>query len=298
VINVRVTDQGNSQNLDGVRLELVRFPDGILQVTFSDGGGRGQFSVVPPNLYRVRASTMGYLSAEVVVDPGASPRGVTINYTVEVQMQRETPAASVPGGKVGARELSLPAGAVSEFKKGIEFLSEKKDPKGSVEHFQKAIDAYPAYYEAYYLMGMAELQSSDIAGSVAALQKAVELNSKFMEPYYPLSTGLHLLGRDTEAMTVLGKAMELDKGNWRWPFELARLHGNRAEWDKALPLAREAASRRDAPPKVHLLLADLYSNTGQRQKALEELETFARLDPSSSYMARVQATMEKLKQPN
>jgi outer membrane protein assembly factor BamD (BamD/ComL family) len=47
-----------------------------------------------------------------------------------------------------------------------------------------------------------------------------------------------------------------------------------------------------------LLLADLYSNTGQAKKALEELETFAKLDPASSYMPRVQATMEKLRQPN
>jgi hypothetical protein len=298
-IQVRVTDQSNGQVLDGVRLELVRFPDGILQVGFSDGGGRGQFTSVPPNQYHIRASVMGYQPADVIFDPGAAPRGGVASYLVEVPMQRlASDSSPPPGGKVGTRELSLPPGAVTEFKKGIELLSEKKDPKGSIEHFQKAVDAYPSYYEAYYLMGMAHLQSSEIPGSVAAFQKSIEVNPKFLEPYYPLSSALHLLGRDTEAVGVLEKAMKLDNTGWRWPFELARLHGNRAEWDKALPLAREAATRKDAPPKVHLLLADLYANTGEPKKALEELETFAKLDPSSTYMPRVQATIEKLRQPN
>lgn len=298
LIHVRVSDQANGQLIEGVRLELVRFPDGIVQVIFSDGGGQAQFSPFPAESYHIRASVMGYQPADVFVDPGSSPRGVTMNYTAEVPMRRDTPGSSAPGGKVGARELSLPPAAVAEFKKGIELLSEKKDPKGSVEHFQKAIDAFPAYYEAYYLMGMAKLQSGDVSGGVEALQKAIEIKAQFLEPYYPLSTGLHLLGRDKDALEALGKARELDKGGWRWPFEMARLHGNRSEWKQALPLAQEAASKRDAPPKVHLLLADLYSNTGQAKKALEELETFAKLDPASSYMPRVQATMEKLRQPN
>jgi hypothetical protein len=296
-IQVRVTDQDNGSILDGVRLELVRFPDGILQTIFTDGAGRGQFTPVPAQDYHIRASTMGYQPAEVFVDPGMSPRGSTTSYFAEVQMRRaESSDLKAPGGKVGVRELSLPPGAVAEFKKGIELLSEKKDPKGSIEHFQKAIDAAPNYYEAYYLLGMAALQSNGAARAVTALQKAVELNAKFMEPYYPLSSALHLLGRDSEAIAVLTAARELDPTGWRWPFELARMCGNHQEWDKAMSMAKEAAAKQGVPPKVHVLLADLYSNTGQPQKALEELELFAKLDPSSPLMPRVTAAIAKLKQ--
>ena len=295
-IQVRVTDQSNGQLLDGVRLELVHFPDGVMQTVFTDGAGRGDFAPVPSRDYHIRASTMGYQPADVSIDTGVAPHGSTITYYTEVQMRRAGSAETkAPGGKVGVRELSLPPGAVAEFKKGIELLTDKKDPKESVEHFQKAIDAAPGYYEAYYLMGMAELQSNGVAPGTTALQKAIELNPKFMEPYYPLSSALHLMGRDLEAMALLTKARDLDPTGWRWPFELARMHGNRQEWDQAMALAKEAAAKPGVPPKIHVLLADIYSNTGQAQKALQELELFAKLDPSSPLMPRVNAAIEKLK---
>lgn len=45
-----------------------------------------------------------------------------------------------------------------------------------------------------------------------------------------------------------------------------------------------AASRSaSVPPKVHLLLADIYANSNRPREAVTELELFAKLDPKSSY---------------
>lgn len=297
-VSVRVTDYGTGETIEQVRLELILFPDRLVQTAFTDNTGRAQLNAPVVQTYHLRATRMDYQPAEVLVDPIAPPGHASTNFPVDLQMRRTASPSNSPAGKISSRELSLPKPAVDEFHKGIELLNEKKDPKGSIEHFQKAIDASPGYYEAYFLMGMAQLQTGNSTASEASFRKAIGLNEKFLEPYYPLSAALHALGRDDDALTVLEKAHGLDPSGWRWPFELARLRGNRLEFDKAMPLAQEAATKKGVPAKVHLLLADIYSNTQQPQKALEEMETFAKLEPTSPLMPKVQAAMEKLRHMN
>jgi TolA-binding protein len=297
-ITARVTDQQTGEQLEQVRLELVVFPSGVIQVGFTDGTGRYQFGGVTIQMYHLRGTKMGYEPAEVRVDPGASPRAGNMTMTVDVPLRRKDVPSNAPGAPVSARELSLPAGAVNEFHAGIDLLSAKKDPKASIEHFQKAIDAYPGYYEAYFLMGMANMQSGNTQASETPFRKAIALNEKFFEPYYPLSAVLHSLGRDEDAFAVLEKARGLDPSGWRWPFEMARLYGNRLEFSTALPLAQEASSKKDVPARVHLLLADLYSNSRQPQKALEELQAFAKLEPASPLLPKVQTAIARLQHLN
>ena len=58
-------------------------------------------------------------------------------------------AQSQPAGyAVSVRELSIPPKALHAFEQGVELLA-KKDPAGSLPHFQRAIAEYAGYYEAY-----------------------------------------------------------------------------------------------------------------------------------------------------
>jgi len=49
------------------------------------------------------------------------------------------------------------------------------------------------------------------------------------------------------------------------------------------------------PSKVHLLLADIYSNSDRPNDAIAELETFSRLDPESPFMSRVREVLPELR---
>src|ERR1700747_685219 len=48
--------------------------------------------------------------------------------------------------KVSLRDLQIPAKARDEFERGLRRL-EKRDPAGSLRHFDKAISVFPDYYE-------------------------------------------------------------------------------------------------------------------------------------------------------
>lgn len=175
--------------------------------------------------------------------------------------------------------------------------NEKKDPQRSIGFFQKAIKAYPNYYEAQFMMGMAYLQLKSNSEAQAALSHSIELNSKFLQPYYPLAVLLMTQKQYDEADRLLLKAMELDPQDWRWPFELARCYAYRGEWQKALTYGKMAHERPLPPSKVHILMADLYSGLGETDQAIAELEEFSKLDPTSPYMPRVKQALRQLRKP-
>ncbi len=291
-INVHVTNESSGANLEQARVDLIQFPDLVVQQIFTDSSGRAAFLNMEPGNYIVRATKSGFRSTKVEIE---TRRGMT-SFEVAIQMPPEGAALTQPGGKVSARELSIPEPARNEFYKGIDFLKQKNDPKQSIVHFQNAIDAFSAYYESYFLMGVAYLRTKQPGEAQVALQKAVDLNFKFMEPYYPLTEILMARKEFAGAERLLQRAMEEDAQGWLWPYELAMCSARQSHWDKAVNYGQMALKRPSPAAKVHLLMGDVYSNWGKTAKAIEELEEFKRLDPRSPYIARVDQVLPQLRQ--
>lgn len=292
-IYVRVYDARTEATLERARLDLMRFPDGILSQAFSDSSGRHTFAQLFPNSYIVRATLTGYQTAEVRFD---IRRGDT-SREVGVPMEPKPREQVLLQGSISARALKIPESAAKEFSTGLSYLNEKKDPGRSLGYFQRALSISPDYYEAYFLMGMARLQLNENDKAKAAFRKAIELNPEYVEPYYPLAVLLASERRYDEAEGLLLQAMEKDPRGWRWPFELARCYARRNNWEKALTYAEIAQALPNPSSKVHLLLADLYSGLGQKEKAIAELEEFTRVDPQSPYMPKVQQALAELRRP-
>jgi tetratricopeptide (TPR) repeat protein len=115
-------------------------------------------------------------------------------------------------------------------------------------------------------------------------------------PYYALAVLMFGQQRYAEEKELLLEAQKLDATDWRWPFELARCDAQQGQWDSALRYGLAASGSVNVPPKVHLLLADIYSNSNKPREAVAELELFAKLDPKSSYMGRVREVLPILRQ--
>jgi tetratricopeptide (TPR) repeat protein len=291
-IAVRVTEAGSEQPIEQAKVELTRFPEGVVQTAFTDGSGRLEFSRLSPQPYILRVYKSGYRTTEVNVD---IRRGETA-ISVQAQLNREQgDAPALTGGVISARALSIPQPALTATQKGLQALNEKKDARQAVQFFQEAIRLFPDYYEAYFMFGVAEMQLKAYDEAQKAFEKAIELNPQFVRPYYPLAVLLTSRKRHEDAERLLLRAIEIDAQNWEGPFELSRSYANRQLWEKALHYGEMAHSRPNPATKVHLLMADLYSNTGQKDKAITELEKFIRLDPSSSFSPKAKAALEQLR---
>jgi len=292
-VGMRVTSREDEHPLERVRVDLLRFPDEYIQEGFTDAVGRLELQGLGvPGAYIVRSEKDGYRTTEVRFDLRRGESG----REVSVQMPRlKDESTARRGGVSSARALSIPPPASKEFQKGTESLNKKKSPRASIEHFQNAVAIYPGYFEAYFLLGMAYLQLNSPSEAQDALRHAINLNPKFLEPYYPLATLLIGKKEYGEGQRLLRRAQELDPNGWRWPFELARSEAYQKHWEQALAYGQSALKMPNAPPKVHLLMADLYSNTGKPDKAIEELEEFEKLDPSSPYIPRVHQVIAELR---
>lgn len=289
-LTIRVSEAGSEVHLEQVRVELVRFPDEVVSVRFTDSTGMIVFSGLRTGPYLLRFSKSGYENAEARIELRRGEH----THSEEFRMAPKRGVLPSPAGQaVSARELAIPEPARAEFQRALQLMN--KDPKGGISHFQKATDLYPGYYEAHFGMGMAYLQIKSHLEALTSLSRAIDLNPKFLPPYYPLAVLLMSQKRHQEAEPLLRRAMDLDQDNWQYPFELARALGNQGKWDEAIKLAELSGSKPNAASRVHLLLADLYSGRGNTVRAIQELETFLKLDPQSPYVTVVKKSLEKLK---
>jgi len=288
---VYVTDQDTGKAIEQVKVEVVLFPATVVHMGFTDGTGRVEFLNVRKQQYLLRASKDAYQPFQERVDLSEQ----TISMIFPLRMRRSPDRPEPPGGAVSARVLAIPEAARNEFKAGLDLMGEKNDPKGSMGRFRKAIDIFPAYYEAYYMLGMAQLKTGDAGGGEASLRKAIEIQPKFFDPYYPLSELLIGKRLYDEAEKLLQIPLQEDPENWKWPYELGMGYGKTSQWDKGIAMGLVALGRKDVPTKIHLLLSDLYSNKGEIEKAISELETFKKKDPKSPMIPRVNEVLKQLR---
>ena len=291
---VRVHDRISEEPLAQVRVQLIRFPDGVVGEQFSGSNGSVQFSSMSAGAYTVRATFQGYEPGEAHIDFRNGDRTLQ-NVDIPLTPQKHAESGS-PSGTVSTEALKIPENARKEFEHGSRLLSERKDLSRSIAAFQRAVQMYPSYAEAYFLMGTAQVQAGASSAAEASLRKAIGLNAHMSAPYYPLAVLLFGERRYAEEEKLLLDAQKLDPVDWRFPFELARCHAQQGQWDSALQHGLEASSRDNVSPKVHLLLADIYANSNRPREAVAELELFSKLDPSSSFMGRVREVLPTLRQ--
>lgn len=294
-ISVRVTDVNNEQAIYMARVELLQFPERFVRQGISDSLGQVEFpGVLSHQSYVLRAYKDGYLVSEMEFDTVRGEKAKRLYISLR---PIEKKAPTVLGDTVSAQTLAAPPEAVKEFREGLKLLNERKDAQGSLRYFRKAISLWPKYAEAHSMMGLAYLQMNSTAEAEISLRKAIQIDPKQLGPFYPLAVLLFTQKRYGEEEEMLQEAMGMDAQGWQWPFELARCYAKQGQWEKALEYGRMAHDRPNAPTKVHLLMADLYSNTHQPGKAVEELEKFQRLDPTSPFMPRVQQALAELRKP-
>jgi tetratricopeptide (TPR) repeat protein len=193
---------------------------------------------------------------------------------------------------VSVRELRIPYNALHAFEQGMESLS-KKDPAGSLPHFQRAVSEYAGYYEAYDRIGAADLKLSRYQDAEQAFRKSIDVSGgQYAHPLLALGAILDEHGQFTEAESVTRRGLALDPESWRGHYYLAlALYGlNRiAESEKS---AYEALHWKADFPEAYLLLADVHSRKEDYRSLVSDLNEYLRLAPDGPASAGVKTLRE------
>ena len=210
---------------------------------------------------------------------------------VQAQASEFSPGATYV---VSARELRIPRRAREAYEKGLKHYT-KSDFAGSLVFFRRAVAKFPDYYEAYYVMGAAEIKLGLYEEAQQPLQKSIAVSAgHFAPPYFALGVLWDELGRPGEAGEIVERGLEVAPGSW--PGELALtetlLRLNRTE--AAEKSARALIQQRPDSGLAHIVLANIYVRRADYRSALEEVDVFLKLEPNSPINAQVRELQQSL----
>jgi tetratricopeptide (TPR) repeat protein len=214
--------------------------------------------------------------------------------SANAQISNFAPTKKTPS--VSVRELQRPSKARDEFERGLRRL-EKRDPAGSLKHFDTAIQISGDYYEVYYHRGVAELQLGKSDEALRSFQRAIDLSDGRYAPAQ-FGYGLILCRQDKpeEAERIIRQGLETDAtiADGHVVLALVLLKLNRG--DEAEKSAREALRLNDPhAAKGYLVLADVDAARRDYQAQVRDLNAYLKINRNDAHKAFLQATRDAAK---
>ena len=268
---------------ENVKVELKRFTGSVAATVFTRWGGVFEAGSLSAGTYLVVVEESGYepIRETVQLDGTNIPGGLWL------YLRRAHSTSSNPNSHVvSVRELSIPAKARKAFQEGLE-LRAKKNPSGSLAHFQRAVAEFPSYYEAYAQMGLAYLQLGQAAQAEKALRQSIELSGdSSADVDFALSSLLLDQGQFAEAEKVIRRGLGLAPTSWLGHFQLARALLGMKRVEEAGQSAEKARSLKPDSSMTFLLLANIHLAQEEYAAQLRDVDEYLRLDPNGAFSAR------------
>jgi tetratricopeptide (TPR) repeat protein len=202
-------------------------------------------------------------------------------------------ASNLPPATVSVHELQIPEKARAACKKGTDRLA-TKDSAGSIPEFQKAIKAFPGYYEAYARLGTAEMNLQRWDDAEAAFRESIELSGGH---YAPANFGLGLILATVrmqfpEAEKVVRVGLEMKPGDETGNYVLAWVLYSTSRLEEAEKVTREAISNDPSFAGARLLLAQIHIQENNPSAVVEDLDAYLALGITGPMDEKVRAVRD------
>jgi tetratricopeptide (TPR) repeat protein len=182
---------------------------------------------------------------------------------------------------VSLRELSIPDRARKAFSKGTQLFA-AREWIASIAEFQKAIKAFGDLYEAYYKIGIAQLELQRGLEAEASFRKSIEISSgQYAPPLFGLGLALSNAGRYADAEAAVRAGLDLEPGDSAGHFAMAWVWYTAGRIGDAEDSARKAIRYNPNFAMAHLLLAQIHRQQNNQAALVAELDSFLALDPHS-----------------
>jgi len=280
---------GEAQPAARVRVDVKSLSGADLTTTYTDASGRFEAPAAGTGSFIVAVQEQGYEPVEQRVDLGFE--GIAPGVVITLHKLRTTPVDR-EGYTVSVHNLKVPGKARHAFEKGIERL-QKKDAEGSLDRFKEATNAFPDYYEAYYQIGVANLELRRGKDAEQALQRAIDLSGGgYAEPQFALGALLCDRQAYPEAERVLRRALDVDANSWKGHLFLGQALFGQNRLAEAEKSAREVLLRRSDIPSTYILLANIHIRRQEYILAIKDLDTFLGMKSAGSTSDQARAVRE------
>lgn len=259
---------------------------GIFRSVLTDLEGRFKVQNLPRGTYEIAVDEEGYEAAQTSAQlDGPSSKLV-------LYLKSKSGAIPQSSYTVSVRELKIPGKARDEFQKGLERLG-KNDLVGSLSHFTKATQAFPAYFEAYYNIGVADAALGRFDEAMRAFQTSIDLSEgRYALAQFGYGYLLCQEGKPGEAEKVIRKGLEVEDVAPQGYVILSEALVQLNRPDEAEKSAQEALLRNPNFAGTYLVLADVAASKDDYRAEIADLDIYLRLRPSGPGSERARQRRE------
>ncbi len=280
---------------EGVKVELKRETGQILNSDLTRFNGQFEFFGLSFGIYVLEVNVDGFHPVRQVVDLSAQPglHGIVLMLRpASSGVATAEPDGSVP---VSARELAIPAEAREEYGKAEAQLREKKDVGRAVSHLKNAVKAYPEYYEAHQLLGVAYMEQKKQKEAEEAFRASIAASKENYGPaYVGLASLLCDMQKFAEAEPLARRAVELDEKQWQGHYEAARASLGLGRAEQAEASAKRAVEINAEFARGYLLLAKIHQALKEYAAMLADVDEFLRREPRGATSDAIRKTRAQL----
>jgi Tfp pilus assembly protein PilF len=289
----KITNDADHSPMPNVPIRLSTQAGQMVSTTYSNPSGEYSFGNLSGGDYVLTIRLEGY---ELVQQDARLTLIPTL--TANIALQKTVvlkPELATTGDSVSSRELNLPSKAQDALAKGRERLYQKHDATGSLAYFRKVLEISPAFYEGYFLEGIAYTQESQFGEAESAFHKAIDTSEHhYAEPYFALASLLTDEKQFDKAEQMAREGLATDPEAWRGHYELARaLIGTRrpAEAEKS---GLEARKRKADFAALYLILANIHMQLHNNEAVLDDVNTFLKLEPEGPASGQARAIIGQM----
>ena len=163
------------------------------------------------------------------------------------------------------------------------------------KHLLKATEVYPAYAEAWQLLGEVRLLQANEPGAREALHQALEADPNFIPPYLVMGE-LEIHAREWQrAVDYLEQAIRLspDLAHAHYFHALANFYLERDGEAEASLLKVHQSQEAHLFPASHYLLGSIHADRRDFVAAASEYRLFLQTDPPEDLIAEVTRKIEE-----
>ncbi len=257
-------------------------------------GGRFKFKELAPGPYTLMTVVRGQGEARQSVDVARSLADSRGRLEVNVRL-RPLNGRRGAGHTVSARQLGIPYGAWSAYRRALQELKRNKVEE-AVALLEKTVEKTPAFVEALNLLGTIYYHRRDLVQAHDYFEMALDQDENAYEPMLNLGGTLLNLNRYNEALSLNQRAAEARPEDPLAHSQLGVNYWQLGDIENALTHLNQA-KKLDPAHFSHpqMTLAEIYLRRGDHTAAAAELEEFARLHPDHPHTAEIRRRLPRLR---
>jgi len=215
---------------------------------------------------------------------------------------QSAPAAGVPpvgdssSYQVSAHELQIPPKAREAFNRGSQLLA-AKESEASIAQFQHAIQIFPDFYEAYYKIGLANVNLQRYAEARGAFESSIELSKgRYAPSQFGLGIVLSMQKDFAGAEEAVRAGLDTYPADAAGNFTLGWVQFRAGHLPDAEKSARQAILSNPNLADAYLLLAQVHLRQSDLTSLVSDVDAYLRLDPEGAHNAQARAVRAEAEQ--